>query len=649
MWKKSSLNLICILLLTLVLASCSNLVHLTDNDNNSTSNQNNNTQNNNNQPNEDPVLSSNANLSSVEEWFPSNCEDPLEESTVLWVNANYGSDILGGSYSALPPYGCTAISGIAPEDPLATLVVLSSAKPSSLDPTKVNSIVIEVTAQDGVTSKIYYIDVPKRFSMLQCLANNTGGVLSLNSNRDSVRLRANGSIVLSGGNTSSAETYLFFTGPGLPSLIEQINSPDPVASKIVAVVANSWSLTIANVLSSFGAPSFPGKYIVYAFDKDPKENPETVFCAQLQFVYEVGPLTIIAAGDQSYPLGETEVRLSGENASSTKTYLFVTGPDLPAGGARLSDLSPVVNGNAATFTSAEVMGDNSWSYKWGKGALDLATGQYTIYAVSQPVDKDHLQSGNIKIWDQSDRWINGETYLTHASVSIELRLGIISFSVSRTDGNLFSVNGTNELSGTTYFFVTCEGLSAKGAQINAPLSPIVTGDAGTFQSTAVNGDYSFSYTLDQTELEKVTDLTTCTIYAVNQPVDLDNYVEEAIWYNGGYLNGAKVEGALSIFVPVVPYLIIDVPIGDRFVGDTFIVSASTNLAVDDEVSVKVYLSSQPETILQEGIVKVVKGDDANIVSFDVDTTTFEPGEYTVTMDGVIQVVSDQALFNVIAP
>ena len=52
-----------------------------------------------------------------------------------------------------------------------------------------------------------------------------------------------------------------------------------------------------------------------------------------------GAVTIVAAGDQSYYLGE-EIVLSGTNTESYQTYLFLIGPNLPTQGAQIQTLTP---------------------------------------------------------------------------------------------------------------------------------------------------------------------------------------------------------------------------------------------------------------------------------------------------------------------
>ena len=48
---------------------------------------------------------------------------------------------------------------------------------------------------------------------------------------------------------------------------------------------------------------------------------------EVQVKVEKGAVTIVAAGDQSYYLGE-EVQFSGTNTESQTTYLFISGPNL---------------------------------------------------------------------------------------------------------------------------------------------------------------------------------------------------------------------------------------------------------------------------------------------------------------------------------
>ena len=70
-------------------------------------------------------------------------------------------------------------------------------------------------------------------------------------------------------------------------------------------------------------------------------------------------VTIFAYGDQSYYYGE-EVILHGNNSISDTTYLFVTGPNLPSGGVKLTlPHEGVVGGDPRTFTVVKTRPDKT--------------------------------------------------------------------------------------------------------------------------------------------------------------------------------------------------------------------------------------------------------------------------------------------------
>jgi hypothetical protein len=113
-----------------------------------------------------------------------------------------------------------------------------------------------------------------------------------------------------------------------------------------------------------------------------------------------GQVTITALGDQSYYRGE-EITFYGTNTETRTTYLFLIGPNLNNNGAQLTAPGTnVINQNPDTFVKVDVAGDNTWSYKWGTGSLPLTAGTYTVYAVSNPRDRNNLanvQYGTVSI------------------------------------------------------------------------------------------------------------------------------------------------------------------------------------------------------------------------------------------------------------
>ncbi len=97
------------------------------------------------------------------------------------------------------------------------------------------------------------------------------------------------------------------------------------------------------------------------------------------------------------------------------------------------------------------------------------------------------------------------------------------------------------------------------------------------------------------------------------------------------------------------------PIGNRYIGDMFTITGSTNLAVGDDLLVEIYSSSfGPTHKLQSGefsgstgTVTVGPGTNGyNAWSFYVDTSSFKADEYLVKVSGVTQDVVASTTFTV---
>jgi len=384
---------------------------------------------------------------------------------------------------------------------------------------------------------------------------------------------------------------------------------------------------------------------------------------------EKGAVTIVAAGDQSYYLGE-EIKFSGTNTESSNTYLFITGPNLPDVGGSMNSLDPrnnkVDTTDSSTYVIAAVEGDNTWSYKWGTSNVALDAGTYTIYATSQLATTESDTLANV----------------AYGTVSIVIKKPFVSATVSQST----VAQGDN-----VYITGTAEGQPSVGVDIW-----ILGKNYARVYSESVNSDASFSY-----EIQKATTKDMYTgqyfvvvqhpmqndrfdVYADGDPATSTSIVKTVDQDTGlaadatvdfklsgsGSLQGSDAAEALIEaindanvddtytklqFLVEVPVINIDT-IGDRHVGDKFTITATTNLAIDDEVLFEVYSSSfQPTQKSQSGefsgatgTVKVTKGDSGlNKLSFDVDASTFKPDEYLVTATAVLQDATGTALFNVL--
>lgn len=99
------------------------------------------------------------------------------------------------------------------------------------------------------------------------------------------------------------------------------------------------------------------------------------------------------------------------------------------------------------------------------------------------------------------------------------------------------------------------------------------------------------------------------------------------------------------------------PVGDHVVGDKFMITGTTNLAVGDKLQVDVYSSSFSPTKKSQigefsgasGVVEVMSGSSgSNQWSFFVDASAFRPDEYSVTVKGILQDVTGYTTFNILA-
>jgi S-layer glycoprotein len=105
-----------------------------------------------------------------------------------------------------------------------------------------------------------------------------------------------------------------------------------------------------------------------------------------------------------------------------------------------------------------------------------------------------------------------------------------------------------------------------------------------------------------------------------------------------------------------PKIIIS-PIGDKYVGETFTISGTTNLAVGDSLIVDVSSSSfRPAEKTQasgfsgqSGSVLVTAGDKdgENVWEFEVDASSFVPDEYIVKVQGIVADQTATQTFNVL--
>lgn len=436
-------------------------------------------------------------------------------------------------------------------------------------------------------------------------------------------------------NTDENFVRLEIIGPGEYSKGIEIDTPTISES-------HSWRYTWN---PGYSIPA--GSYTFVVYDSRRLISDEVTVKA------EKGGITIVAAGHQSYYIGE-KIKFSGTSLASTSVFLTIRGVNVMP--RKLDEfLVASENNKANSFVEVPVRPDGTWSYNWDTSVIGkfLRPGTYSIYAIEGPISP-------INIDDQA-----------YGSVSIIIKRPFVSCTVSQ----LVVAQGDR-----VFFTGTAEGRPRQNIQI------WIFG-ASFFHQDIIptNSDSSFIYTLTSPQTKQ---LSPGHYFVVVQHPMMNNifdihlddlrksvvsiYSEETTLFSvdgTGSLHGAEAAAALveaindpkyddtytkclfSIEVPEIHFT----PIGIKQVGDLFTVMASTNLAVDSEILIEVYSSSfDPDNKSQigefsgaTGIIKVTKGEIGfNQLSFDVDSSTFKPDEYLVKASGLTSDLTESVTFTI---
>jgi PGF-CTERM protein len=375
---------------------------------------------------------------------------------------------------------------------------------------------------------------------------------------------------------------------------------------------------------------------------------------------EEGDVTITASGTGVYYIGE-EITLSGTcTDNKNNVYLFLTGPNLPAAGVNLTRLDKAVSDQADTFTEEEVEADDTWSYKWNTADLadeavrSLDAGGYTIYAVSQPKNKDDLSqakyataaiqlktgfltatSSGAKIAKGDDLKITGTAMGDPDNVFVWIfgkNKQILGESATvESDGSFeYELKGgdTKDWSAGQYFAVVQHPMMDKKQGIKA-------GAKDTDYEGWIVGEEGSGFKEVKIRALQASDAANALIQALDSPNIDDTYVK-------------------LTFDVEEPYIFID-PIGIKEAGSKFTITGTTNVAVGDKLIIDVTSAAFGPTKKTEasgfgavsGNVVVEKGDGANKWSFEVDASDLKPDQYIVKVECIETDTTATANFNLV--
>jgi PGF-CTERM protein len=375
---------------------------------------------------------------------------------------------------------------------------------------------------------------------------------------------------------------------------------------------------------------------------------------------EKGAITIVAEGDQSYFLGE-EVTFSGTNTDSSDVFLFITGPNLASAGGYLSNPDEPVDeedpdpwDDADNDAYASVDSNDEWELDWDTAELDLDAGTYTIYAVSEPANKDMLN----EVEYDSVSIVIKKPFVTAGKTSDVVAIGddltITGTAEGDPDAVWIWVLGKNyydliradvEDDGTFEEDIDTTAV-ASGQYFVVIQHPMYNGEFDVFEDDCITAPGDFCavdgislqdvFVLDGKGSLQGTDAAQALTEALDSPYIDDTYT--------------KLD-----FLVEEPWITIDT-IGAKYVGDVFTITGETNLAEGDELLVEVVSASFKPTEKTasgefsgvSGTTDVVAGEDYNAWSFEVDAASFKPDEYIVRVESVDADYTATSTFDVLA-
>jgi hypothetical protein len=396
-----------------------------------------------------------------------------------------------------------------------------------------------------------------------------------------------------------------------------------------------------------------GLYTFVVYDPEKRISDEVTVKA------EKGAVSIVASGPQSYYIGE-KIKFSGTSTASTSVFLAIRGVNAIPHARKLDEFSVISeNNNPNSFVEVAVRSDCMWSYVWDTSIVGkfLRPGTYTIYVIEGPFSP-------ISIDDKA-----------FGSISIIIKKPFVSCTASQS---------TIAQGDRLIFTGIVEGIPRQKIQI------WIFGNSFCHQEIIqTNSDSSFEYKLSPSQTKQ---LKPDHYYVIIQHPMMNNefdvYVDDlkkSVLTNfpntatplfsidgPGSLHGAKAAMAVveainnpniddtytkCMFLIELPVIHI-IPIGKKYAGELFTITASTNLAVDSEIMIEVNSSSYDPNQKNQlgefsgasGFIKVTKGElGLNQFSFDVDSSTFMPDEYIVKASTLNSDMTASAIFVINKP
>jgi len=388
-------------------------------------------------------------------------------------------------------------------------------------------------------------------------------------------------------------------------------------------------------------------------------DPEKRISDEVSVRAEKGAVTIVAAGDSSYYIGE-KIKLSGTSTASTLVYLAIQGENANPQARKLDEVSVISeNNNLNSFVEVAVRTDCTWSYIWDTSIVGkfLRAGIYTIYAIEGPFSPNNLEEKSF------------------GTISIIIKKPFVSCTVSQStvaqgDQLIFSGVAEGRTRQKIQIWIFSKSFwHQKIIQTNSDssfeykLSPSQTKQLKPdqyfviIQHPMMNNE--FDIYVDDLKKSVLTNFpnTATLLFSIDGPGSLHgakaaNAIVEAI--NNPNIDDTYTKCMFLVELPVIQFI----PIGKRYVGELFTITASSNLAIDSEILLEVRSSSfDPNKKSQTGefsgvvgTVKVMRGESGfNKFLFHVDSSKFIPDEYIVRASTLNSDITASAIFSINKP
>ena len=224
-------------------------------------------------------------------------------------------------------------------------------------------------AATALTQMISYANIDDIYAPL--LITTTENWAEIDTIRDQPQNR---NITITGRTNIRPDTLSLTIDPGAirgtPSLIRSENG------------ISTWQYITPATLGT-------GTYTISAYDEGSNLLTTSMFRITDSSGTETPEPAVSFSQTSLQPVTSETVLISGKQTECSTLYLYLTSNEHPGTGIRLDTGEAVTNGDASSFTKATLRSDGTWMYNWMVGSR-FTSGSYTLYAVNQPADADHL-------------------------------------------------------------------------------------------------------------------------------------------------------------------------------------------------------------------------------------------------------------------